>query len=260
MVLSTVLSGALGAAISEETQTVLDQQDQAADLQSWRARAEQGDVFAQYGLGAMYAGGHGAPLNYSVAVTWFRRAGEQGHVAAEYKLGVMYAAGRGVRQDLAEAVKWYRKAADQGHVGAETSLGAIYAIGKGMPKDDAEALFWFRKAAAHHDPGAAYNLGVMAEGRGVQRDLGEAARLYREAADRGNATAQSNLGAMYAEGQGAPQDFLLAHMWLSLAVASGNRIALRNRDIVAGHMSGGQIAESERLVREWQLQRKSASK
>jgi hypothetical protein len=129
-----------------------------------------------------------------------------------------------------------------------------------VPKDDAEALFWFRKAAAHHDPGAAYNLGVMyAEGRVVQRNLGEAVRLYREAADRGNAAAQSNLGAMYAEGQGVPQDYVLAHMWLSLAVALGNRIALRNRDIVAGHMSGEQIVESERLAREWQLQRKSAS-
>jgi TPR repeat protein len=125
-----------------------------------------------------------------------------------------------------------------------------------VPKDDAEALFWFRKAAAQHDPSAAYNLGAMyAEGRGGQRDLGEAVIFYREAGDRGNNAAQSNLGAMYAEGQGVPQNFLLAHMWLSLAAASANRIAIKNRDIVAGHMSPEQIAESERLARERQLQR-----
>jgi TPR repeat protein len=79
--------------------------------------------------------------------------------------------------------------------------------------------------------------------------------FYREAGDRGNNAAQSNLGAMYAEGQGVPQNFLLAHMWLSLAAASANRIAIKNRDIVAGHMSPEQIAESERLARERQLQR-----
>ena len=35
-----------------------------------------------------------------------------------------------------------------------------------------------------------------------------AARWYRLAADQGDADAQFNLGAMYAEGQGVPQDYV----------------------------------------------------
>jgi hypothetical protein len=142
LVLSTIVSGALRAATFDETQTASNQQTYATDLQSWHALAEDGDVCAQYGLGATYARGRGVPLNYPAAVNWLRKAAAQGHVAAAYNLGVMYADGRGVRQDFAAAVSWYRKAADQGHAGAEASLGVVYTLGKSVPRDDGEALSW----------------------------------------------------------------------------------------------------------------------
>jgi TPR repeat protein len=61
---------------------------------------------------------------------------------------------------------------------------------------------------------------------------------------------------MYSEGQGVPQDYVLAHMWLSLAAAVGNRIAIRNLDIVTGHMTAKQVAEAQKLASEWQWHRK----
>ena len=55
------------------------------------------------------------------------------------------------------------------------------------------------------DAYAAYNSG----------DYKSAARLFRLLADQGNASAQYNLGLMYSNGQGVPQDYVLAHMWLN---------------------------------------------
>ena len=40
-------------------------------------------------------------------------------------------------------------------------------------------------------------------------------------------------------------------MWFNLAVANGFKEAVRNRDMVARHMTPEQIAEAQKLAREW---------
>ena len=60
----------------------------------------------------------GVPEDDAEAVRWFRLAAEQGDAYAQYNLGRMYANGEGVPEDFVEAVAWYRKAAEQGHVEA----------------------------------------------------------------------------------------------------------------------------------------------
>jgi len=100
-------------------------------------------------------------------------------------------------------------------------------------------------------------LGVMYErGRGLAQDQAEAARWYRLAADQGLPVAQYALGGMYADGIGVPEDYVQAHLWLSLAASrletSGVRDhAVRNRDRIAGLMTPAQVAEAQRLAREW---------
>jgi uncharacterized protein len=56
---------------------------------------------------------------------------------------------------------------------------------------------------------------------------------------------------MYAKGQGVPQDYVSAHMWYSLAAAEGLTDAAKERDTVAAQMTPAQIAEAQRLAREW---------
>ena len=56
---------------------------------------------------------------------------------------------------------------------------------------------------------------------------------------------------MYALGLGVPQDYVHAHMWISLAAAQGDADAVNNRDIVAAKMTPDQIAEAQKLAREW---------
>ncbi|MFL5072233.1 MAG: SEL1-like repeat protein, partial [Xanthobacteraceae bacterium] len=72
--------------------------------------------------------------------------------------------------------------------------------------------------------------------------------------------AQYNLGLLYAKGEGVEQDNAMAHMWFNLAVAqfpaadARNRTAAVNsRDVVANKLTREQIAEAQKLAREWQL-------
>jgi hypothetical protein len=53
-----------------------------------------------------------------------------------------------------------------------------------------------------------------------------------------------------------PQDYVLAHMWFSLAASRASDAALRdmaveNRDRAAAMMTPAQIAEAQRMEREW---------
>jgi TPR repeat protein len=76
---------------------------------------------------------------------------------------------------------------------------------------------------------------------------------YRKAAEQGNAKAQNNLGIIYATGKGVPQDYVIAHMWFNLAAVSGDKSdnAAENRDKAAAKMTPAQVAEAQKLAREW---------
>ncbi len=97
---------------------------------------------------------------------------------------------------------------------------------------------------------ADFQAGVEAATRG---DYATALKEWRPLAEQGDALAQSLLGVMYAEGLGVPQDFVQAHMWFNLAGAGGYEPAPELRAIMAKHLTPAQIAEAQRLAREWQL-------
>ena len=97
---------------------------------------------------------------------------------------------------------------------------------------------------------------MYAKGQGVPQDYAEAANWYRRAAEQNDGISQSTLGIMYAKGYGVPQDFVRAHMWLSLAASNlpsgyDHDTAVRNREYATSLMTRAQIAEAQRLAREW---------
>ncbi len=73
----------------------------------------------------------------------------------------------------------------------------------------------------------------------------------RPLAEQGQANAQFSIGLMYAIGKGVLQDFVEAHKWFNLAAARGNKQAEKNRVTVSIAMTRTQIAEAQRLAREW---------
>jgi hypothetical protein len=94
-------------------------------------------------------------------------------------------------------------------------------------------------------------------------------KWWRRAANRGNAAAQMKLAGLYEGRGGIPADYTQAYKWYDIAAAiigakidtlpvaashngeKDNSDQLWYRDQVAKHMTAAQIAEAQRLAREW---------
>ena len=208
----------------------------------YRLVAEQGLANAQLKLGWMYANGEGVPKNYREAAKWFRLAAEQGDVFAQFNLGQMYRKGEGVSKNDREAVKWYRLAAEQGHANAQNNLGNRYDNGEGVTENDREAAKWYRLAAEQGVATAQYNLALMYHsGEGVPKNNREAVKWVRLAAEQGHAQAQYNLGVGYGKGEGVIQDYQEAYIWYSLAAVNGYDGALKLRNIAAQLLTASEL-------------------
>jgi TPR repeat protein len=59
------------------------------------------------------------------------------------------------------------------------------------------------------------------------------------------------LGMLYATGRDVIADLVAAHKWFNIAAARGNVAALKRRVEIAREMSGEEIAEAQKLAREW---------
>ena len=115
-----------------------------------------------------------------------------------------------------EDVERHRALAEQGDVEAQLILANSYIQGEGVPQDYAEAMKWIRMAA-----------------------------------EQGHASAQFNLGSCYASCRGVPEDDVTAYMWLNLASAQGDEDSKLRRDLVTKRMTREQIAEGQKMSREW---------
>ena len=64
-----------------------------------------------------------------------------------------------------------------------------------------------------------------------------------------------SLGASYADGRGVVQDYVQTYMWHTLAASrltgDEREISVKARDGLANVMTSDQIAEAQRLAREW---------
>lgn len=168
--------------------------DDKLQFEALLARAEKGDLDAQFVLAQAYEQGQAMPANAAQAFFWYGKAANAGYVPAQYFLAAMYGSGRGTPMDMAKAVEWFKKAAEQGYPEAIYPLAFAYENGMGVPLDSSLALAWYRKAADAGNPFAfwrlakAYRLGEL----GLAIDLEQAA-LYaaRQKAADGGAKMQS---------------------------------------------------------------------
>ena len=81
-------------------------------------------------------------------------------------------------------------------------------------------------------------------------DIDSLAQYERDARD-GRADALYNLGLAYSTGQGVGIDMIAAHKWFNLAAVRGVEAAKSWRNQVASELNAKQIAEAQRLAREW---------
>lgn len=193
--------------------------DYETALSKWRPLAEEGDAWAQFGLGLLHSRGQGVPRDPKQAFNWFLLAAEQGIAPAQFRTGLAYGAGTGVAKNSAEAMRWYLLAAGKDNDDAQYMIGSMYHRGEHVPQDYAEAMVWFRRAA-----------------------------------EQGNENAHFQLGSMYWFGWGVPQDYVTAHMWYNVGAArerdSIAQVNKHSRDNLAEQMTASQIAEAQRMARE----------
>jgi TPR repeat protein len=264
------------------------EQNDAEAAKWYRKAAEQGHLLAQEVLAGMYRDGSGVPKDYVEAARWYRRAADNETVwegptvspraSALEQLGRLYEGGLGVPQDYIEAAKCYRNSVLQGNDHAAFWLYYMCVGGTAQKPDCAQVAKWLSVMADRDDsvldPGvrlhfgtnvSQFYLGTLYEkGLGVPQDNILAAKWYRKSADQGNTDAQLNLAVLYVYGKGVPQDFVLAHMWLNLATSKSTAELqadmVKIRDMLAASMTPAQIAEAQRLAREWKPVGESESK
>jgi TPR repeat protein len=236
----------------------------------WYSAAVEKASECQYQLGDLYYEGNGVAKDYKKASELLlQEVQDKGGVYradAAFDLGFIYnVGGYGVQRDFAEAAKWYKTVIElpldsglssEGQQStrtlAEVNLGKLYRSGNGVPQNYAEAMALFRRAADSGDSAAQVQIGISYEdGEGVSRDYGEAVKWYRLAAEQNDSEGQIFLGSAYRSGNGVPQDYVLAHMWFNLAAANGKPDSAIRRDLLADQMTKDQIAEAQRLAREW---------
>ena len=81
-------------------------------------------------------------------------------------------------------------------------------------------------------------------------DVDSLAQFERDART-GRPEALYNLGLAYSTGQGVTQDYVAAHKWFNLAAMRGVNEAKGWRNQIAEEMNAGQIAQAQKLAREW---------
>ncbi len=151
------------------------------------------------------------------------------------------------------SLKDKQEAAEQGDADAQNEMGFIYYMGlDGVPQDYKEAVKWYTKSAEQGNASAQYYLGKLYEdGNGVPQDYKEAVKWYTKSAEQGDQAAQATLGYLYETGKGVSKNIVEAYKWFNLAAANGAELSKYSRDELTKIMTPKQIADGQRLSREF---------
>src|SRR5688500_15385548 len=150
--------------------------------------------------------------------------------------------------------------ADTARIGVKPSNGIKPGPGtksKSQPtqsaKDDHHfAVRLYQESAENGNSDAQYKLGLLyLTGNGALQDFAEAAKWLKLAAEQGYGPAQYELGLIYRNGYGLPTDHVQSYVWLNLAAAAGVQQAVAARDEVMRALSSKQLAQAQKVSREW---------
>jgi TPR repeat protein len=190
-------------------------------------------------------------------------------------LGLRYFYGEGVQQDPRKAEELFdgMDAKDQEALALMFQMGAppVDRGNQGHAPDLAVAARWHLRAAERGDiPAQAALCGILYDGEGIPQNFALAAYWCQQAAEKGDHSGQLTLGEMYEKGQAVLQGFVTAYMWYNLAATGFSNLssisdekifkrvhsefmerAISARDALARRMTSTQLAEGQRLAKEW---------
>ena len=219
-------------------QRLLDSEKSTEDAETW------------FALGHAASTGWGMDRNLEKAVIWFRQAANAGHIQAMVRLANLLERSED-KSIQAEAVSWYRRATEKGSISGMISMGFSYREGSGVDASAESAASWFEKAALAGDSNAWIYAGRVHIRQLNQPD--EALKCFLHAMQAGNYESHLELACLYAErhsplynpkealpwyekvanrkcgsqpramialakfyhnGEGTPQDTVMARLWL----------------------------------------------
>src|SRR5947207_41466 len=122
------------------------------------------------------------------------------------------------RADYPGAVAIWRPLAEGGDADAQFNLGQAYRLGRGVPLDLSAAKIWFERAARSGHLDAETTLGLLTFQNG---DRVQGLKWLKQAADQGEPRALLVYGTALFNGDGVPQDRVLAYALVSRAAAQG---------------------------------------
>jgi hypothetical protein len=138
---------------------------------------------------------------------------------------------------------------------------AVFQLRAQKIKTDQKPLEEVKAKAEAGDADSENRLGLRyANGRGVAKDYVEAVKWYRKAAEQNDADAQNNLGNSYHNGQGVAKDKVEGYKWWLLAAGQGDESAKRNMTKGEFNMTREQIAEGQKLARNFKPLKEPSSK
>ena len=197
--------------------------------------AENGDSEAQFTLGKEYHDEENA-LRLEHDTTYYKNYPKQ----PPMRLLVL------ANKNREHAETWLTRSAEQGNLEAQKYLWKDF---KG--RDNKKNIHWAQIVAERGDPESQNYLGEQYQkGEVILQDYVKALHWLHRAAEQGYTGAMFNLGDLYSEVKGVKEDLVQAHKWFNLGGYA------KKRDRLAGRMTNKQIAEAQRLAREWKVKGK----
>ena len=121
-------------------------EEQESKFTELQAKAEGGDLEAQYELAMMYLKGRGIDADESKARRWLQKAADSNDARAITRLGILNYKAEGGNTNYKQALSLFKRVSGDS-VLAQYYLGEMYAEGAGVKKDYEAAIGWYKKAA-----------------------------------------------------------------------------------------------------------------
>lgn len=211
-------------------------------------KAEAGDPTAQIQMGNWLKDGTLGIVDIAEAETWFRSAMDSGDKDAGYRLFfLLYDTNKN------EALKALEISAIRGNLEAQLLMADSAEHLRPPPgsppniEKDRESARWRLAAAENGDALSQFVYGTYAlrGAGGMEQNSKVAAHWLEKASRQGNPTAQVFLAELFAEGNGVPQNLVMAHVWANIAASTGDEYGKDLRDRLAQSMTAEQIARAQ---------------
>jgi hypothetical protein len=135
---------------------------------------------------------------------------------------------------------------------ATRNTGPASSTTQGPADDHHFTVRLYQESAEKGDSDAQYKLGLLyLTGNGALQDFAEAAKWLKLAAEQGYGLAQYELGLIYRTGYGLAVDQVQSYVWLNLAAAAGIQQAVTARDEIMRALSPRQLAQAQKISRDW---------